>query len=102
MLQCDQELTELNRQTHATAVRHPKVGRGSRTAYFYIPVSKSMAHRKARALLSAFGTQRSKDSFSEETFLGLMRLREMECRAAGGNAEAFHAHKTDSRRASDV
>jgi LmbE family N-acetylglucosaminyl deacetylase len=59
----------------------------------YMPVSKAAARRKTRALLSVFGTQRSKDWFSEETFLGLMRLRGMECRAADGLAEAFCARK---------
>jgi LmbE family N-acetylglucosaminyl deacetylase len=59
----------------------------------YVPVSRAMAHRKIRALLSTFGTQRSKDWFSEDTFSGLMRLRGMECRAVGGHAEAFHARK---------
>ena len=60
---------------------------------FYVPVSKTAAARKARGLLSVFGTQRSKDWFSEETFLGLMRLRGMECRAPEGHAEAFYARK---------
>jgi LmbE family N-acetylglucosaminyl deacetylase len=60
---------------------------------FFVPVSQATARRKARALLSVFGSQRSKDWFSEETFLGLMRLRGMECRAADGHAEAFYARK---------
>jgi LmbE family N-acetylglucosaminyl deacetylase len=59
----------------------------------YVPVSRSTAQRKAKALVDVFGTQRSKDWFSEETFLGLMRLRGMECRAAEGYAEAFLARK---------
>ena len=59
----------------------------------YVPVSAAVARRKVRALLSTFGTQRSKDWFSEETFLGLMRLRGMECRASAGSAEAFYARK---------
>lgn len=59
----------------------------------YVPVSVATARRKARALLSVFGTQRSKDWFSEETFLGLMRLRGVECHAADGHAEAFYARK---------
>jgi hypothetical protein len=58
-----------------------------------VPVSQATARRKVRALLSVFGTQRSKDWFTEETFLGLMRLRGMECRAVGGYAEAFYARK---------
>jgi LmbE family N-acetylglucosaminyl deacetylase len=60
---------------------------------FFVPVSLATARRKTRALLSVFGSQRSKDWFSEETFLGLMRLRGMECRAAESLAEAFYARK---------
>ncbi len=59
----------------------------------YVPVSKATALRKARALVSVFGSQRAKDWFSEETFLGLMRLRGMECHATEGYAEAYYARK---------
>ena len=59
----------------------------------YVPVSTATARRKVRVLLSTFGSQRSKDWFSQETFLGLMRLRGMECRASAGSAEAFYARK---------
>jgi LmbE family N-acetylglucosaminyl deacetylase len=59
----------------------------------YVPLSGAAARRKTKALIDVFGTQRAKDWFSEETFLGLMRLRGMECRANGGYAEAFHARK---------
>jgi LmbE family N-acetylglucosaminyl deacetylase len=60
---------------------------------FYVPATPAIARRKASGLLSVFGTQRSKDWFSEETFLGLMRLRGVECRAPGGYAEGFLARK---------
>jgi len=60
---------------------------------FYVPVSQETTRRKTRALLSVLCTQRAKDWFSEETFLELMRLRGMECRAADGHAEAFYARK---------
>ena len=60
---------------------------------FFVPVNRRSAQSKAKALLDVFGSQRSKDWFSDETFLGLMRLRGMECRAADGYAEAFHARK---------
>jgi LmbE family N-acetylglucosaminyl deacetylase len=60
----------------------------------YVPVNRATASRKTRALLSVFGSQRSKDWFTEETFMGLMRLRGIECRAAEGLAEAFYARKT--------
>ena len=59
----------------------------------YVPVSKSSALRKAKALMEVFATQRTKGWFSEETFLGLMRVRGMECRAPEGYAEAFSARK---------
>jgi LmbE family N-acetylglucosaminyl deacetylase len=60
---------------------------------FYVPVSAAVARRKTSGLLDVFGSQRSKDWFTEETFLGLMRLRGMESRADGGYAEAFHVRK---------
>jgi LmbE family N-acetylglucosaminyl deacetylase len=59
----------------------------------YVPLSGNAARRKSKALLDVFGTQRAKDWFSEETFLGLLRLRGIECRATDGYAEAFHARK---------
>jgi LmbE family N-acetylglucosaminyl deacetylase len=60
---------------------------------FYVPVNRRMANRKTKALLDVFGSQRAKHWFSEETFLGLMRLRGMECRATDGYAEGFCARK---------
>ena len=60
---------------------------------FFVPVTKGAARRKSKALMEVFGSQRSKDWFSEETFLGLMRLRGMECRAPDAYAEAFYARK---------
>ena len=60
---------------------------------FYVPVNRRVANSKTKAILEVFGSQRAKDWFSEETFLGLMRLRGVECRAADGYAEAFVARK---------
>jgi LmbE family N-acetylglucosaminyl deacetylase len=59
----------------------------------YLPLSATVARRKTRLLMNGFASQRSKDWFSPETFLGLMRLRGVECRAPGGYAEAFLARK---------
>jgi LmbE family N-acetylglucosaminyl deacetylase len=59
----------------------------------YVPLSRAEASRKIQALLAVFGSQRSKDWFDADTFRGLMRLRGVECRAASGLAEAFHARK---------
>ena len=47
----------------------------------YVPVSRNVLLRKIELLISHFGSQRSKQWFDRETFLGLARLRGMECRA---------------------
>ena len=59
----------------------------------FMPLDRATCVRKSKHLQTAFGTQRDKHWFSEETFMGLMRLRGMECRAPGGYAEAFYARK---------
>jgi LmbE family N-acetylglucosaminyl deacetylase len=59
----------------------------------YVPVSASALQRKIDLLMSHFGSQRSKQWFDAETFLGLARLRGMECRAPERYAEAFFARK---------
>ncbi|WIM12344.1 PIG-L deacetylase family protein [Enhydrobacter sp.] len=59
----------------------------------YIPASRALMERKAKLLNDHFGSQRSKGWFDGEIFMGLARLRGMECRAADGFAEAFHARK---------
>jgi LmbE family N-acetylglucosaminyl deacetylase len=60
----------------------------------FVPLARPMCERKVAHLDRAFGSQRDKHWFSDETFLGLMRLRGMECRAPGGFAEAFYVRKT--------
>jgi LmbE family N-acetylglucosaminyl deacetylase len=60
----------------------------------FVPLDRRTCERKVKHLHDVFGTQRSKDWFASETFLGLMRLRGMECRAREGYAEAFYARKT--------
>jgi LmbE family N-acetylglucosaminyl deacetylase len=59
----------------------------------YMPVSARVLERKIELLISHFATQRSKQWFDRETFLGLARLRGMECRAPEHYAEAFFARK---------
>lgn len=59
----------------------------------YVPVSESAIQRKADLLIAHFGSQRSKSWFDAETFLGLARLRGMECRAPDRYAEAFFGRK---------
>lgn len=59
----------------------------------FVPLTAALARRKTRHLNAAFATQRSKPWFTDDTFMGLMRLRGIECAADGGYAEAFHARK---------
>jgi LmbE family N-acetylglucosaminyl deacetylase len=60
----------------------------------FVPLTKTTCDRKVQILESVFGSQRDKHWFSSETFIGLMRLRGLECRAPGGYAEAFFGRKT--------
>ena len=59
----------------------------------YVPISAGALKRKIDLLVTHFGTQRSKQWFDSETFLGLARLRGMECRAPERYAEAFVGRK---------
>jgi len=60
---------------------------------FFVPLSPRSGRRKVGHLMRHFGSQRSKGWFRPETFLGLMQLRAIECRAGSGFAEAFHVRK---------
>ncbi len=59
----------------------------------YVPLSSAHAQRKVKLLMQGFATQRSKRWFTPDTFLGLMRLRGIECNSPSGYAEAFYARK---------
>ena len=59
----------------------------------YVPLPASIGKRKVDHLMRHFGSQRSKSWFRPETFLGLMQLRGIECRADSGCAEALYARK---------
>jgi LmbE family N-acetylglucosaminyl deacetylase len=59
----------------------------------FVPVTEAQCRRKVDILLRHFGSQRSKHWFTEDLFLGLMRLRGAECRSPTGYAEAFHGRK---------
>jgi LmbE family N-acetylglucosaminyl deacetylase len=57
----------------------------------YFPLSSELAHRKVELLHKSFPSQHSRDWWDDEVFLGLARLRGMECRAP--YAEAFTCTK---------
>jgi LmbE family N-acetylglucosaminyl deacetylase len=57
----------------------------------YIPMSAEVARRKVELLHKCFPSQQGRDWWDDEVFLGLARLRGMECRAP--YAEAFSCTK---------
>jgi LmbE family N-acetylglucosaminyl deacetylase len=59
----------------------------------FVSVGEEHCRRKVDVLMRHFGTQRDKHWFTEDLFLGLMRLRGMESRSPTGFAEAFHGRK---------
>jgi hypothetical protein len=58
----------------------------------YFPLSPEIAQRKVELLNKCFPSQRTRDWWDEDVFLGLARLRGMECRAS--YAEAFTCTKS--------
>jgi LmbE family N-acetylglucosaminyl deacetylase len=71
----------------------PKVDGDLGTPNLFVPVSKALAEEKVERVLASFATQRDKHWFDADVFLGLMRIRGMECRSPSGYAEAFFARK---------
>ena len=57
----------------------------------YVPLTDGSARRKVELLYKCFPSQRGRDWWDDEVFLGLARLRGMECRAR--YAEAFWCTK---------
>jgi LmbE family N-acetylglucosaminyl deacetylase len=66
----------------------------------YVPMSSSLARRKVELLHKCFPSQRGRDWWDDEVFLGLARLRGMECRAP--YAEAFTCAKSVITTAASV
>ena len=58
----------------------------------YVPMTRETAQRKVELLHKCFPSQRERDWWDDEVFLGLARLRGMECRAP--YAEAFGCAKS--------
>ena len=71
----------------------PKVDGDLGAPNLFVPVSKELAQEKVDRLVASFASQRDKHWFDAEVFLGLMRIRGMECRSSSGYAEAFFARK---------
>ena len=59
----------------------------------YVRLEPEQAERKVETIWETFVSQRDKHWFTKETFLALMRIRGIECKAPSGYAEAFHCRK---------
>lgn len=71
----------------------PKWDGGLGQPNFYVPVAREQVDIKVATLMECHRSQSGRDWFSPVTFEALLRLRGVECRAAGGMAEAFHVRK---------
>jgi LmbE family N-acetylglucosaminyl deacetylase len=58
----------------------------------YFPLAEQVARRKVELLHKCYQSQRGRDWWDDEVFLGLARLRGMDCRAR--YAEAFYCGKS--------
>jgi len=72
----------------------PKYDGDLDTPNVYVPLDEDACRTKVAHLMDVFASQRSKRWFTPETFLGLMRLRGIECASPTGYAEGFEARKT--------
>jgi hypothetical protein len=57
----------------------------------YLPISDETARQKPTLLAECYPSQSGRDCFDDEVFLGLMRVRGVQCRAR--YAEAFTVEK---------
>ena len=71
----------------------PKYDADLRAPNFFVPLSGAICRKKVKWLMRFFGTQQNRQWFSEDLFLGLMRLRGVEAASPTRFAEAFYCRK---------
>lgn len=90
-------VAELTRQTFRDHLileyEVPKYDGDLRTTNVFAEVSALIAAEKCSLLREEYPSQGDRQWFNDNTFLALMRLRGVECRAASGYAEGFHCRK---------
>jgi LmbE family N-acetylglucosaminyl deacetylase len=60
---------------------------------FFVGLDRATCERKAQHILDSFVSQRPKQWFTAETFMGLQRIRGIVANSPGGYAEGFHCRK---------
>ncbi len=71
----------------------PKWDGGLGQPNVYVAVSAEDVTSKVDALMQVYDSQSSRDWFTPDTFMAILRLRGVECRSASGYAEAFYGRK---------
>ena len=71
----------------------PKYDGDTGSPNMFVSLEKAHLKSKVAALESYFSSQRDKQWFSADTFLGLSRLRGIQCNSPTGHAEAFYCKK---------
>jgi LmbE family N-acetylglucosaminyl deacetylase len=59
----------------------------------FVPLKEEICAQKVRCILDIFKTQAGRHWFTADTFWSVLRLRGIECGAAGKYAEAFYCRK---------
>jgi LmbE family N-acetylglucosaminyl deacetylase len=90
-------IAELTRNTFRDALvlsyEIPKYDGDIGRPNLYVPLMRAQAERKLGMLRRFFPSQAGRGWFTDDTFVGLARLRGIECNAPDGLAEAFHVNK---------
>lgn len=71
----------------------PKYDGGLGSPNVFVPLTREEVDVKIGGLMRYFESQRTKSWFTDDLFLGLMRLRGVECQSPTNYAEAFYARK---------
>ncbi len=60
---------------------------------FFVELNTAQCDRKIELLMECFNSQQNKDWFNRDTFLAMLRIRGIECRASSKLAEGFYCRK---------
>jgi LmbE family N-acetylglucosaminyl deacetylase len=71
----------------------PKYDADLRSPNTFVALSSAQCRKKASLLMRHFGSQRNKQWFSEDLFMGLLRLRGIEAASPTRFAEGFYCRK---------
>ena len=71
----------------------PKYDGGLGSPNLFVPLSRELCKKKVQYLLKYFKSQKTKQWFTRNVFLSMLRIRGLECNSPSNYAEAFYSHK---------